>query len=489
MSSSASGSLTTPERLFLESAQCLEGVESLSAFRDWFADYRQNHRFDVIRRGLEQLDGWHFQKDNGNLVHHTGRFFSIEGLDVRTNFGHVHHWMQPIINQPEIGILGFLCQRIKGVLHFLVQAKMEPGNVNGPQISPTVQATHSNYTQAHGGKQVPYLCWFLDRTRARCLVDQLQSEQGARFLAKRNRNMIVQVCENEPIKVEEGFFWLTLGQLFALLQEDNLVNMDSRTVLSCTRFTGDGFTAKYSRRTTDATAFGADILRSFQSRDREGLHDMYALTSWLTHMKTTYSLQVQRVPLNTVHDWFVEDGMIRHQKNRFFRVIGVEVAIDNREVSGWHQPLIESTKGGIICFLCQKHHDILHFLVQARVEPGNFDRLEMAPTIQLTPGNYDADHPEHLPPFTALLLESEGIQTRYDALQSEEGGRFYQDQNRYQVLELDPGRDLPLPPNYTWMTLRQMKEFIRFNNFFNIEARGLLSCLRPELPTCSPRLT
>jgi hypothetical protein len=27
------------------------------------------------------------------------------------------------------------------------------------------------------------------------------------------------------------------------------------------------------------------------------------------------------------------------------------------------------------------------------------------------------------------------------------------------------------------MTIRQLKEFIRFNNYLNIEARGLLACL------------
>ncbi|WP_158269714.1 NDP-hexose 2,3-dehydratase family protein [Desulfonatronum sp. SC1] len=454
----------------------------MRAFREWFEDYQKNHRFQVVPRGLDQLDGWHFQEDSGNLVHRSGRFFSIVGLDVRTNFGHVHHWMQPIINQPEIGILGFLTRRIDGILHFLIQAKMEPGNVNGAQISPTVQATHSNYTMAHGGKRVPYLNWFLDSTSAKCLVDQFQSEQGARFLAKRNRNMIVQVHDDEPIDILDGFFWLTLGQLFALLEEDNLVNMDSRTVLSCIRFAESDLGEVSAEEKGDSASFGVDVLESLRCGDRFGLHDFNALTAWLTRMKTTYSLRIQRAPLNRVAGWVFDNGVIRHHQNRFFTVIGVEVAIDNREVGGWHQPLIESAKGGVICFLCQKHRGILHFLVQARVEPGNFDCLEMAPTIQLTPSNYDANNPERLPPFTNLLLDIEGVVRRYDAVQSEEGGRFYQDQNRYLVLELEPGRPIPLPANYVWMTIRQMKEFIRFNNFFNIEARGLLSCLCPKLP-------
>lgn len=37
---------------------------------------------------------------------------------------------QPIIIQPEIGYLGIICREINGVLHFLMQAKIESGNVN-----------------------------------------------------------------------------------------------------------------------------------------------------------------------------------------------------------------------------------------------------------------------------------------------------------------------------------------------------------------------
>ena len=32
-----------------------------------------------------------------------------------------------------------------------MQAKVEPGNINSIQLSPTLQATRSNYTKAHGG--------------------------------------------------------------------------------------------------------------------------------------------------------------------------------------------------------------------------------------------------------------------------------------------------------------------------------------------------
>ncbi|CAM5359048.1 GDP-mannose 4,6-dehydratase [Streptomyces cyaneofuscatus] len=89
-------------------------------------------------------------------------------------------WHQPIIVQPEVGILGILVKEFDGVPHFLMQAKMEPGNSNLLQISPTVQATRSNYTKAHKGADVRYLEYFRGPRQGRVLADVLQSEHQAR---------------------------------------------------------------------------------------------------------------------------------------------------------------------------------------------------------------------------------------------------------------------------------------------------------------------
>jgi len=76
-------------------------------------------------------------------------------------------------------------KKINGILYFLMQAKIEPGNINAVQLSPTLQATKSNYTQVHKGNVPLYLSYFLEeRKDVTILLDQLQSEQGARFLKK-----------------------------------------------------------------------------------------------------------------------------------------------------------------------------------------------------------------------------------------------------------------------------------------------------------------
>jgi oxidase EvaA len=178
------------------------------------------------------IDKWRIDRATGNIGHVSGRFFSILGLTVRhRSMQRELVWDQPIIDQPEIGILGILARKFQGVLHFCLQAKEEPGNIHSVQLSPTVQATHSNYTQAHGGGLPPFLDYFLDAHARQVIFAKLQSEDGGRFLFKSNRNMIVLVEEEIPV-LPDGFIWLTLRQISELLKRDNLINACARSVLA-----------------------------------------------------------------------------------------------------------------------------------------------------------------------------------------------------------------------------------------------------------------
>jgi oxidase EvaA len=80
-----------------------------------------------------------------------------------------------------------------------------------------------------------YLAYFLNAENKKIIVDQLQSEQGARFYKKRNRNIIIEIPSTEKVIVLENYCWLTLGQIKRLLSQNNIINMDTRSVLACTQ--------------------------------------------------------------------------------------------------------------------------------------------------------------------------------------------------------------------------------------------------------------
>ena len=410
---------------------------------------------------FDDLKGWHFNSETGNLVHDTGKFFSIVGIDVRTNTGCEKRWTQPIINQPEVGYLGIICKEFNGVLYFLLQAKIEPGNVNCVQLSPTLQATRSNYTQVHGGKRPAYLEYFQKATPGQIILDQLQSEQGARFLRKRNRNIIVRV--EDDIKIGEDFRWLTLGQIKALMCRDNTVNMDTRTVLSGLRLEGEG-----------DSYWASDLFVS--EKAKTGVMTLDEILHHLSELKSRYELTLEKIPLKDVKDWVVTPTEIVHKNRRFFRILGVNVIISNREVARWCQPIVQPLQEGLCVLFVKRIGGVLHFLLQAKVECGNFDVVEFAPTIQCLTGDFrQSPNP---PTFVKEFLEG-GIKgmVLFDTKQSEEGGRFYHEQNRNVIMLLDDEVELGIPENFMWLTLGQIKEFLRFNNYLNIQVRSLISAL------------
>lgn len=427
-------------------------------FLAWVGQRRNSVKVSVEQVPFSKLNKWRFDDTTGNLIHESGRFFSIIGVDIKTNWGNVKHWTQPIINQAEVGILGILAKKINGVLHFLMQCKIEPGNINWVQISPTLQATKSNYTRVHQGNAPAYLEYFNGGRKTRVLLDQLQSEQGARFLRKRNRNIILEV--EEDVVLEDDFCWLTLGQLKDLLRTDNLINMDSRTVLS-------GINVNLS------TEGSINLSKS--------LHSMEELISWITGLKSFYELEVTAIPLKSVNHWIRTEDEIRHEDGKYFSIIAADVQISNREVVRWSQPLVKSAQEGLIAFIVKKFDGVTHFLVQAKIEAGNFDILELAPSVQCLTGNYRRGKNEYEVPFIDVVLNAPPDNIVYKAMQSEEGGRFYQEQNLNMIVRVDNDFPQQLPPNYCWMTQDQLYMFIRFNNYLNIQARSLLAALPSAL--------
>lgn len=452
---------------FLASALEKQGVfKDIQAFFTWFEAIKNKVACSIEEIPFSEMKEWEFHPITGNLVHQSGKFFSIEGINVKTNWGNVKEWSQPIINQPEIGLLGIIAKRINGVLHFLMQAKIEPGNINKVQLSPTLQATKSNFMQVHKGNAPTYLNYFLEYSKGEVLLDQLQSEQGARFLRKRNRNIIIEITED--IEVEENFCWLTLGQIKSLLQYDNVVNMDTRTVLSGIPF-----------GLNDATkAVSNDFLISEFAKDKS-IQTMDDIISWITALKFNAELEVTSIPLKIVDGWNKDDFSISHKNKKYFSVIAVKAKIANREVSEWTQPMIKSAQEGLIAFLIKKINGVYHFLVQAKLESGNFDIVELAPSVQCLTGNYRKGMNEYEVPFIDYVLTPEkyGATVLYSTFQSEEGGRFYKEQNKNLIVEISATSSIETPKNYCWMTLYQLKELVKYNNYLNIQARSLLSVI------------
>ncbi len=431
------------------------GVMSNEAFHAWFEERQHNHALQVSRIPFEDLRGWGFAPGSGNLRHDSGRFFSIEGIRVRSDYGPVREWCQPIIHQPEIGVLGIAVREIDGVLHCLMQAKPEPGNANGVQLSPTVQATKSNYTRVHGGSSVPYMDCFIDPDPRRVLADVLQSEQGSWFFRKRNRNMVVEV--GPEVEAGEDFCWVTLGQLGALLRQPDLVNMDARTVLSC-----------------------IPDWRAGSSTANAGLHSDTELRSWVTTRRARHEITTEPLPLGEAEGWHRSPDAISHESGLFFSIVAVDVSSHRREVPTWSQPLLAPHGLGMAALLVKRIGGVPHALLSARVEPGFLDVVELGPTVQCTPESYAhlpaADCPRYLDAVRDADRRPE--RTLFDAVLSEEGGRFLDARSRYLIVEVDEDFPTEAPEDFRWVTLCQINELLKHSHYLNVQARTLVAAMR-----------
>lgn len=440
---------------------------TIDDFWKWWFELPREEAFDVAPIPFRKMRAWSFDP-RGNLVHDSGRFFSIEGLRVTTGEGTSH--TQPIIHQPEVGILGILVKEFEGTLHCLMQAKFEPGNLNVRQLSPTVQATRSNYVRVHNGRATPYVEYFRDAPRERVLVDVLQSEQGAWFWRKRNRNMVVEV--EEDVEEREGFRWLTLEQINHLLLSDNVVNMDARTVLACAPL----LPALEPAAGEPDDSFVRALRRSYHvvGDDPAALNTMGRIIGWFTEAKVRCDWERRLVPMDEVEGWSITEDEIVDEARRAFRIMAVRVRAQGREVGRWTQPLLAPHSVQTAAFLTREIDGVLHVLVAARPEAGLMDTVEIAPTVHLRFPEQVAGLPE---PFIEVLRYQDPARVRRDVVLSEEGGRFRAAQTRYRVIDAGQALSTQAPEGYCWVTVGQLTELVRHSGYLTIEARTLLACL------------
>jgi len=160
-----------------------------------------------------------------------------------------------------------------------------------------------------------------------------------------------------------------------------------------------------------------------------------------------------------------------------FKVIMVKVEAVDREVDYWDQPLVSTFGKGIVCFFAKMIDGILHFLVQAKVEPGNYDVVELTSTIQFNPNDNKKDDFLKNDLVFRKYLSAKEDSVKFRTINSEEGGRFFRDENEYSLIEFNEDELQDIPSNYIWMTLGQMKSFLRYNNIFTNEVRSLIAQL------------
>ena len=217
-------------------------------------------------------------------------------------------------------------------------------------------------------------------------------------------------------------------------------------------------------------------------RDDNQLYKLDQIIKWFNEKRKNSDMEVKEIDINELEKWNVNEktGNISHETGGFFEVIGVKVSNTfDREVGkkGWSQPIIAKNPGGILGILIKKINGIPHFLLQAKAEPGNIGKLQLSPTLQATTSNLLKAHGGIRPKFSEYFDNPKKVKIVYAKWQSEDGGRFHLKSNYNMIVEVDDDEELDIPDSFIWVTLYQIKQLLKIENFVGPHIRGIISYL------------
>ena len=217
-------------------------------------------------------------------------------------------------------------------------------------------------------------------------------------------------------------------------------------------------------------------------RDDNQFHKLDYIVEWFNKKREKSDMIVEQIGINDLQKWSVdkESGNIRHDSNSFFEIIGIKVSNTfDREVGkkGWTQPIIAKNPGGILGLLMKKINGTTHYLLQAKAEPGNIGKLQLSPTLQATTSNLLKEHGGMRPLFAEYFDNPKNTKIVYAKWQSEDGGRFYLKSNYNMIVEVDKDEKFEIPDYFIWVTLYQIKQLLKIENFVGPHIRGIISYL------------
>ena len=111
-----------------ERIYCTNLVYENKQIDKWIQDKKINFKSNVRKIPIKKLNGW-TQNKNGDIVHESGKFFSIVGVRIGDNANREignKGWDQPIVKEFNFngGLLGLIRTKIEGLPHYLVQARL-----------------------------------------------------------------------------------------------------------------------------------------------------------------------------------------------------------------------------------------------------------------------------------------------------------------------------------------------------------------------------
>jgi len=403
----------------------------------WLEARRRQEAMSVRRIDVSECFPWSIH--GSTLARPDSRYFT--GF-----FGLEQSW----ISQPEIGTLGFLTSQKGGRGQILLQLKEEPGNTLLSQLAPTVQATMSNIDKVHGGTDQPFLEYFRAGAGFIHSWDSTQSEQGTRFWKKRNRNVVREVSPFESHSTSH--LWVSFEDFRRALSQSHTVNTDARSVIASYDWAR---LLNSDERAEQESGWTNLQVNNYPNTPSEYLNAIGRLESFRRTVVTADSAELTRPP----------DALAAGNQDRWG--IGetefwfFDVRARYREIDSWCQPLLLANTKPLHKLIITRQNDVLMCLVRVTAERGLLSLAEFGPSVT-TYGDRSTVSSETFSAELADFLDESGSVLR-NLNQSDEGGRFYQQEANYRLIWVHY-EDLVRAPSFNhfdelglvWVNLRDL---------------------------------
>ena len=207
--------------------------------------------------------------------------------------------------------------------------------------------------------------------------------------------------------------------------------------------------------------------------------DIKKIINWYQNVRKIDKSVVKNIHLEKLKKWNYnkKKGIITHKSKKFFIVEGKRVSKSNREIASWDQPFLTQVgyKGGIIGLVRCKINYIPHYLIDAKYEPGNYNDIQLSPSLQGTYSNLDrVHHGERNKVLNKYFKKN--FTTIKKLWVTEDGGRLFKKRNLHWIIEYKGKPKLP-SKRYKWLTLWEINKLIKYGPIVGPHLRAILSLL------------
>ena len=207
--------------------------------------------------------------------------------------------------------------------------------------------------------------------------------------------------------------------------------------------------------------------------------DFNKTLKWYNKIKSSSKANVKTVHLEKMKKWVYDKkkGVIKHTSGEFFHIEGKRITKSEREVKSWDQPFIKQVdyKGGIIGLVRSNINGIPHYLVDAKYEPGNYNKIQISPSLQATYSNLNRIHLGEKNKVAKKYF-SKNYKTIRKFWVTEDGGRLYLKRNLHWIIQYDGKINIP-GKTYRWLTLWELDKFIKIGSLVGPHLRSILSLI------------